>query len=364
MKQNRLLAVFYCLEKKMAASLGTLTLNLVTQIGQFIAPLDEAQDAATEATDNIAESFNVAGVAATAFGALLAGASVAGVYEYVTGIMEAADQLSSFAKLANASTAQFQYYTKGAESAGIGIEQFADQMKDMQDRIGDFQQSGGGPLADFFENIAPLVGVTIQQFQKLSGPEALQLFYDSLEKVGATENDMKFYMEGLISDSSKLIPLLENGGEGFKRWGDNALAAGSIMKDDVVESLTDANKSLAMMMEYWTGLEIQLAEHVAPAITYVVENFDTIKAVALALGAAIATRLIVQLGILSVEFIKGVVEGVRYQMTLAAMAGQTITLTSATTALRTSMWALIGGPAGLAVLAFQALAAGAAFMYS
>ena len=56
-------------------------------------------------------------------------------------------------------------------------------MKDMQDRIGDFQQTGGGPLADFFTNIAPKVGVTIQQFQKLSGPEALQLFYNSLEKL-------------------------------------------------------------------------------------------------------------------------------------------------------------------------------------
>lgn len=82
------------------------------------------------------------------------------------------------------------------------MEQFADQMKDMQDRIGDFQQTGGGPLADFFEKIAPRVGVTIQQFQKLSGPEALQLYYNSLEKVNASQNDMKFYLEAVISDSS------------------------------------------------------------------------------------------------------------------------------------------------------------------
>ncbi|MGK6755224.1 hypothetical protein ACKUV4_015340 [Acinetobacter baumannii] len=77
---------------------------------------------------------------------------------------------------------EFQYYQR-AETAGISLESFADKMKDMQDRIGDFQQTGGGPLADFFTNIAPKVGVTIQQFQKLSGPEALQLFYNSLEKL-------------------------------------------------------------------------------------------------------------------------------------------------------------------------------------
>lgn len=345
------------------AGLGTLTLNLVTQIGQFIEPLEQAENAATDATDNIAEGFSLAGAAATAFGALLAGASVAGVYEYITGIMKAADELEAFAKLANSSVSQFQYYSKGASVAGISMEQFADQMKDMQDRIGDFQQSGGGPLVDFFENIAPLVGVTIQQFQKLSGPEAMQLFYDSLVKVGATQNDIKFYMEGIISDSSKLIPLLENGGAGFKRFGDNALAAGSIMSTDVVGGLSEANKNLIMMMEYWTGLKVALVENVAPAISFVVENFDEVKAVALALGAAIAARLVVQLGMLSVQFVQGVIQGVQYQMTLAAMAGQTITLATATATLRASMMSLIGGPAGVAVLAIQAVAAGAAFMY-
>ncbi|WP_162626611.1 hypothetical protein [Acinetobacter sp. CFCC 10889] len=345
------------------AGLGTLTLNLVTQIGQFIAPLEQAENAATDATDNIAEGFSLAGAAATAFGALLAGASVAGVYEYITGIMQAADELDAFAKLANSSVSQFQYFSKGAASAGIEMEQFADQMKDMQDRIGDFQQSGGGPLADFFENIAPLIGVTIQQFQKLSGPEAMQLFYDSLVKVGATKNDIKFYMEGIISDSSKLIPLLENGGAGFKRFGDNALAAGSIMSTDVVNGLSEANKNLMMMMEHWTGLKVALVENVAPAISFVVENFDEIKAVALALGAAIAARLVVQLGMLSVQFVQGVIQGVQYQMTLAAMAGETITLSAATATLKASMMSLVGGPAGIAILAIQAVAAGAAFMY-
>lgn len=347
----------------MSSKLGTLTLDLVARIGQFIEPVNQARDAATEATSEIEEGFNSAGLAAKAFGAILAGLSVGAVVDYVNSLMDAGDQLTSFAKLANSSVTQFQYYAKGARSAGIEMEQFADQMKDMQDRIGDFQQSGGGPLADFFANIAPLVGVTIQQFQKLSGPEALQLFYDSLEKVGATQNDIKFYMESIIGDSSKLIPLLEKGGAGFKKWGDNAVAAGSIVSESTANALADANESVQLILETWLGFKVQMAEHVAPVITSVVENFDTIKAVAIALGAAIATRLVVQIGMLSFQFVKGVIEGVRYQMTLAAMAGETITLTSATAALRASMWSLIGGPAGLAMLAVQAIAAGAAFLY-
>lgn len=347
----------------MSSKLGTLTLDLVARIGQFVAPVNQAREAAAEGTAEIEEGFTTAGLAAKAFGAILAGLSVGVVYDYVNSLMEAGDQLTSFAKLSNSSVTQFQYYAKGAQSAGIEMEQFADQMKDMQDRIGDFQQSGGGPLADFFDNIAPLVGVTIQQFQKLSGPDALQLFYNSLEKVGATKNDIKFYMEGMIGDSSKLIPLLEEGGKGFKKWGDNALAAGSIVSESTANVLADSNESVQMLLESWTGFKVEMAEGVAPVIQTVVEGFDTVKAVAMALGAAIAMRLVVQLGILSFQFVKGVVEGIRYQMTLAAMAGETITLTSATAALRASMWSLIGGPAGLAILAVQAIAAGAAFLY-
>lgn len=346
-----------------AASLGRLTLDLVTRIGNFTGPMSQAERQARSSSESIASSFNVASVAAKAFGAVVAGASVAGVAAFVDQTITAGNEVKKFSQLANASMSQFQYYAKGAETAGISMESFADKMKDMQDRIGDFQQTGGGPLADFFENIAPLVGVTIQQFQKLSGPEALQLYYDSLEKVGASQNDMKFYMEAIISDSSLLIPLLKNGGEMFTFWGDAAKRANAIMSDSMVNQLALAKKNLQMLDLQWQGFQATLVNNVMPVVQTVADNFDTIKAVALALGAAVATKLALQMGMLSIEFIKGVIEGVRYQMTLAAMAGQTITLTTATVGLKTAMLGLVGGPGGLAVLAIQAIAAGAAFLY-
>ena len=346
-----------------AASLGRLTLDLVARIGSFTGPMGQAERQARSSSESIASSFNVASVAAKAFGAVIAGASVAGVAAFVDQTITAGNEVKKFSQLANSSMSQFQYYAKGAETAGISMESFADKMKDMQDRIGDFQQTGGGPLADFFENIAPLVGVTIQQFQKLSGPEAMQLYYDSLVKANASQNDMKFYMEAIISDSSLLIPLLENGGAGFKKWGDAAQSAGAIMSDSMVNQLALAKENLQMLDLQWQGFQATLVNNVMPVVQSVSDNFDTIKAVAMALGAAIATKLVIQMGMLSIEFVKGVIEGIRYQMTLAAMAGQTITLTSATVGLRTAMLGLVGGPGGLAILAIQAIAAGAAFLY-
>lgn len=269
----------------MAASLGRLTLDLVTRISSFTEPLERAERQAEDSTKKIAKSFDVASLAVKALGAVAAGLSVASVVAYAEKFVDAGNDIQKFAKLSNASIQQFQYYAVGANTAGISMESFADKMKDMQDRIGEFQRTGGGPLADFFNDIAPRVGVTIDQFQKLSGPEALQLFYDSLQKAAASTNDMKFYMESIISDSSLLIPLLENGGKGFKKWGNAAQQAGSIMSDDMVKELALAKENLQLLDLQWQGFEAELVNVAVPALKEVMTHMDEVKAVATVLGA-------------------------------------------------------------------------------
>ncbi len=345
-----------------AASLGRLTLDLVAKIGNFTGPMTQAERQARTSSNNIADSFSIASVAATAFGAAVAGVSIGGMVAFANETINMGNEIKKFSQLANTSIHDFQYYAKGAETAGISMESFADKMKDMQDRIGDFQQTGGGPLADFFENIAPLVGVTIQQFQKLSGPQALQLYYDSLQKVGASQNDMKFYMEAIISDSSLLIPLLQNGGEGFKKWGDAAERANAIMSDEMIETLALAKKNVQMLSLQWDGLKATLINNVVPVVQAVADNMDNLKAVAGALTAAIAVKLVPSIFLAGFQLTQLAVFSVRAGVGLVSLAGSGSVATGAMVALRGAM-AFLGGPAGLAMLAVQGIAAGAAFLY-
>ncbi|WP_215898496.1 hypothetical protein [Acinetobacter colistiniresistens] len=345
-----------------ANSLGRLTLDLLVQTADFTGPLTKAERQAKDSSRNMASDFDIATFAVKALGAAAAGISMAGLAAFVNKTIESGNEIKKFSQLSNASIREFQYYSKGAETAGISIESFADKMKDMQDRIGDFQQTGGGPLADFFTNIAPLVGVTIQQFQKLSGPQALQLYYDSLQKVGASQNDMKFYMEAIISDSSLLIPLLENGGEGFKKWGDAAQKAGSILSNEMVGSLALAKENLQLMDLQWQGLEARLINNVVPVVQAVARNMDDIKIVAVALAAAIGTKLVIQGAILASTFTMAAIRGAAMELALIKMQSQAIGTASSMTILRGVM-GFLGGPLGLAVLAAQGVAAGAAFYY-
>jgi soluble lytic murein transglycosylase-like protein len=345
-----------------AASLGRLTLDLVTKIGNFTGPMTQAERQAKSSSKNIANSFSVASIAATAFGAAVAGVSIGGMAAFADQTIQTGSEIKKFAQLANTSVRDFQFYAKGAEIAGISMESFADKMKDMQDRIGDFQQTGGGPLADFFENIAPLVGVTIQQFQKLSGPEALQLYYDSLQKVGASQNDLKFYMEAIISDSSLLIPLLENGGEGFKKWGDAAERANAIMSDEMIETLALAKENVQLLNLQWDGLKATLVNNVVPVVQVVADNMDNVKAVTFALTAAMAVKLVPTVIATSIQLAQLAAFSVRAGAGLIGLGSSGSIATGSMVALRGAM-AFLGGPAGLAMLAAQGIAAGAAFAY-
>lgn len=342
------------------ASLGRLTLDLVARTASFSEPLSKAERQARNSGKGIAESMDVASIAVKGLSLAVGGLSVAGMVAYSEKVINAGNDIQRFSKLANASVSQFQYYAKGAETAGISIESFADKMKDMQDRIGDFQQTGGGPLADFFTNIAPRVGVTIQQFQKLSGPEALQLFYNSLEKAGASTNDMKFYMEAIISDSSLLIPLLEKNGQGFKFWGDAAKNAGAIMSDDMVKSLTEAKVNLQLMDLQWQGVEARLVNNIVPVLQDVAANWDQIKGATIAVAAGLSARLIPALIVTSFQLAQTSIFAIRASVGLVGFARSAGVATGAMSLLRGAV-AFLGGPAGLGLLALQAVVAGGTY---
>lgn len=342
------------------ASLGRLTLDLVAKVAGYTEPLGRAERETKKSTKSISDSFDLASLAVKGFGVALGGLSVASVIAYSEKVITAGNDIQRFAKLANASVGQFQYYAKGAETAGISLESFADKLKDMQDRIGDFQQTGGGPLADFFTNIAPRVGVTIQQFQKLSGPEALQLFYNSLEKAGASTNDMKFYMESIISDSSLLIPLLEKNGKGFKLWGDAAQKAGAILSDDMIGNLTAAKMNLQLMDLQWQGVEARLVNNIVPVLQDVAENWDQIKGVTIAVAAGLSARLVPSLILTSIQLVQTSIFAVRAGVGLIGFSRSVGVATNALTLFK-GVAAFLGGPAGIAMLAFQAAIAGGTY---
>ena len=175
---------------------------------------------------------------------IAAGLSVGALANYARELGRTGQEIDRLSKLSNTTVERFQAQAYAVERAGISSEKYADILKDVQDKVGDFLQTGGGPLKDFFEQIAPRVGVTAEQFRRLSGPDALQLYVRSLEKANISQSELTFYMEALANDSSLLLPLLRNNSAELSRLSSEAERLGLVMDRDAIEQTKRFNEEL------------------------------------------------------------------------------------------------------------------------
>lgn len=246
----------------MANTLGTLTLDLVARIGGFTGPLDKAARESQKKMADIKKSAEVAGKAIAG----VAVATAAGLAALTVNTVRTANEITRLSQVANASTEEFQRYAAGAQAVGIEQDKLADILKDVNDKVGDFLQTGGGALKDFFDNVAPKVGVTADQFRKLSGPEALGLYVSSLEKAGASQADMTFYLEAIASDATALLPLLKNNAEGFRLLGESAAQAGAILDNDTIRAAAELQAVSILTDQALAGLRNQIAAGMLPVL--------------------------------------------------------------------------------------------------
>lgn len=274
----------------MANSLGTLTLDLIAKIGGFTGPLDKAsastkKNAAEISKQNelIAKSFgSMVGIAAGA--ALALPGIIGGV---VISTANAAKEITKLSSLAGLGTTEFQRYAAGAASVGIEQDKLSDILKDVNDKVGDFLQTGAGPLADFFTNIAPKVGVTADQFRKLNSADALQLYVTSLQKANVSQKEMTFFLEAIANDATGLLPLLKDNGKAWQELGDQAAAAGVILDTQTIAAAKQFSNELTVVGQYIESAKVALAAEFLPVLAQFTKDMATATKQAGGLGAVV-----------------------------------------------------------------------------
>lgn len=243
-------------------SLGTLTLDLVAKIGAFTGPLDKASQEAKKRNAEIAKSFDsLAKGIGVAIGSIPAVLTALVVHS-----ASVAKEISNQAALAGLGTTEFQKFAAGAKTVGVEQDKLADIFKDTNDKLGDFMNTGGGALKDFFDNIAPKVGVTADQFKKLNSKDALALYVTSLEKANVNQQEMTFYMEAIANDSTALVPLLRNSGKAFDELGESAYAAGVVMDETTIAAAKQFGIELDGLGQYITSAKTMLAAEFLPVL--------------------------------------------------------------------------------------------------
>lgn len=261
--------------------------------------------------------------------ALALAGMVAGLLAVAAAGQRATQDLARFAAISNASTEQFQRMAAGVTLFGGSSEGLADQLKDVNDRIGDFLTTGGGPLADLFDQIAPRVGVTADAFRDLSGPDALLLFVSTLERAGVSQQEMVYQLEGLASDLSHLYPLLRDNGALLRVLADEAARAGAVIGDEAVDASNDLAAVQWQLEQRVKGLGNRLTEVLTPAMTEagsvlvgLADDFDVANRAAATLYATLHTGRNVVLGATAAFDLTGKAIGGWAAVAGAAIAGE------------------------------------------
>lgn len=271
----------------------------------------------------------------------------------------AVDTLNKAAELQNLSSVtgmnveEFQYSAAAAKKVGIEVDKLSQIFQDSRDKVGDYLAEGGGELQQFFDEIAPKVGVTAKQFEKLNGDQILQLYVKTLQEAGVSQNEMVTHMERMASDSTRLIPIYENNAAALKKYGDAAKESGAILSQELVDNAKKAKSALGDFQMGVEGVTNKLVANAAPAIVFVAENLDVLVRAGLIVASVFAGKMITSTAATALAFITARYEAIKYQLSLTGVSSVATTTAARLTALSTvsRLLTAAGGLPGLAIAA-------------
>ena len=238
----------------MAISAQQLNIILSARDKQFTKAMDRAnkrvEKFARKSEKNLSKttrSFNSMTKAVKGLGASLGSLGVA--YQ-LQGMARTTAQLGDLAAVAGVSVERFQELSFAAKAYGIEQDKIADILKDVNDKFGDFVQTGAGPLKDFFEQIAPRVGITADAFKDLSSSQKLGAYIKALEEANVSQADMTFYLEAIANDATLLQRVYANNGAELDRLSKKFRQTGAVIDEDMIKKAAKARETLDLFTSY------------------------------------------------------------------------------------------------------------------
>lgn len=219
-------------------------------------------------------AIGIAGVAGAAVGSLGALTGMALAYS------NNAKEIQNLATVADMGVVEFQRMAVAAQQVGITQEQLSDQIKDFNEKLGEFVLTGKGEATDAFELLqkhSKMSGEEIKKFalemQKASGGDAMQMYVNKLEEAGVSQEQMSFLTENMANDFTKLLPILADNGAMIKQWGDAGEEAGAVMQETAIQQALLFGSQVKDLELKLKGMQNTVMVAVVPALIDVADAF-------------------------------------------------------------------------------------------
>ena len=268
----------------MAISAQELNIILTARDKQFQKAMTAAEKKVQRFSNNsqknlskVSQSYSALGTAAKRLGPALAAAFSV---RAIASMTNSAVELGNLAAVAGVSVERFQELAFAGAAFGVSQEKMADILKDVNDKFGDYVQTGAGPLADFFDEIAPKIGLTARAFEGLSSAQKLGKYIQALEAANLSQADMTFYMEALASDSTLLLRAFADGGAELDRLSGKLRNAGGVISSEMIEKSRTAQEELRLVSSVLSKNLSAALELVLPAVSDLAKGFDDLTTAA------------------------------------------------------------------------------------
>lgn len=242
-------------------SLGTLTIDLIARVGGFVSGLSQAERASQKWRKQVQADAKAAAVAITGFATAASsaaiGVGVAG-YNLLKNTSKQITETDRWAKSLNMSTQSLLAWQYAAGKAGVSGDQMADIFKDIGDKIGDAVLNQSGEAVDALNAL----GLSAKKLATESPDKQLLAISNALGKI-KTNAEKTTILESLGNDLSKLLPLLDQGGEKLRQYMDASKQFGVAPDDADIEKLVKVNTLFEDMETQINGVKIEIATGLA-----------------------------------------------------------------------------------------------------
>jgi len=253
-------------------SLGTLTLDVIAQVGGFVAGLDKAERGSSQWRKSVEKDAKAVGVSLASAATAAVGLGTASLV-MLKHVAENTAETNNWAKSLNIATSTLQAWEYAAQSAGLSGDKMADIFKDLGDKIGDAVITGGGEAIDVLNKL----GLKAEDLAKMTPDKQLLAIGDALGKIG-TQSEKINILESLGNDLSKLLPLLDNGAAGLKNMLQQAKDFGISMSPKQIDDLVKANTLIKSLGAQVDGLKNQFVAGLANVDLSPLQNsLDTLR---------------------------------------------------------------------------------------
>ena len=213
--------------------------------------------------------------ATMAKGAAVAAAAAAAAFTVtVNAAVRFANELEVAARRSGESVERMQELAFATETVGISLEKLGDIAKDTNEKIGEFIATGGGGFQDFVDVMklgSDEARDLALELQNMSGPDVLQHLVTMMEEAGISGNQMSFALEGLASDATDLIPLLENGGDELARLTGEFEKLGTTLSQEQIDNIQRVGEEMRILQKTFSDEGKQLIADYADEIITAIE---------------------------------------------------------------------------------------------